>query len=154
MQNAETSGTQHATRNTQHGPRFHVLPSFPALLRPGPDEQADGRDPAVAPAAVGLLAAPKNAECRGRRHATRNTQLASRLTPAGSIANRQSPIANPLPPPRGETAIRGVGSLDGFDHPSGRQGGRFAAIRGPVSNDGPRGQCDTLLCEVFLGSIL
>ena len=87
-----------APRFTFHASRFtlHLLFALPFLLRPGTDEQTDGRHPAVGLAAVGLLAAWENAEGRSRRPATRN--------PQPSIANRKSQIANP-PLNGGEAAV-------------------------------------------------
>ena len=86
MQNAECRASDtRAARNTFHVSRFtfhaspkRVLPPFPVLLRPGPDEQADAGDVAVRDVAAGLLAAGENAECRisdaERSTATRSTR--------------------------------------------------------------------------------
>jgi hypothetical protein len=70
MQKSTTFSTPPATRPTFHVSRFTfhqshipVLPPFPLLLRPWPDEQADDRDSPIAVVAAGLLAAGENAEC-------------------------------------------------------------------------------------------
>ena len=62
---SEVAEVRNADATASISPRFAVLyrSCRLALLRPGPDEQADAGDAAVCAAAAGLLAAGKNAEC-------------------------------------------------------------------------------------------
>ena len=135
---------------THHVSRFTLLPPFPLLLRPGPDEQADAGHLAVCPVAARLLATPTPAALLPSRFKVRGSRFRVRCS---RTCSRPSFLDSLAAGPR-ETAILRAGLGGQRGHLSGAADGRRGLLAGTPPVAVADRQCSGRLCPLPLANPL